>query len=135
MSTDQITLVIDQLRVLLEIVDRQTIVLIWIFTFVLRQSLWRQRGYDPSLLSLVVILLSFVLTPLVSTSEETQWGGPYVVRQSINNAGGAILGWLLMTPIILRMVPQLKNLDPTALEDEKKSDEDTPDNERGDRGD
>lgn len=69
--------------------DLHSVLLITLLTFLVRRTFWAAFHWLPSFLVWVPLLLSFLLTPYISTAEEVGWGGTYYIRACLFNGAVA----------------------------------------------
>ena len=97
--------------------DLHSVLLITMLTFLVRRTFWAAFHWLPSFLVWVPLLLSFLLTPYISTAEEVGWGGTYYIRACLFNGAVAVGVWLLVMPQVLKKWPALLKDDPTHTND------------------
>src|SRR5262245_38599349 len=89
--------------------DVQTVISIALLTRLLEISLlatwqpWKNFG------SWLPFLFSFLLTPLMSTSDEARWGGRYYYRAVMYNATGAVFFLYVVVPQLHALYGKWRN--------------------------
>lgn len=100
--------------------DVPTVILLVFLTFLIRRTLWAQLHMPAESIVWVSIALSFVLTPIMSTAAEAQWGGQFYIRAVLYNGTVSVALWLMVVPRLLKKWPQLLAKDPMEVPCEEK---------------
>lgn len=98
----------------LKAADLQVVLVVTLLTFMVRRTFWAAMDWPPGFVVWIPFLFSFLLTPVIGTTEEIQWGGKYYARACTQNGAVAMVVWLLVVPILVKKWPRLLKDDPTA---------------------
>lgn len=99
--------------------DTPTVLIIVLLTYLIHVTVWRRLHLWPEAIAWVPIILAFVLTPIMSFSEESGWGGKYLWQFSFRNGAVSFFAWRLA-------VPQLKKRWPALFEEGAESESEKP---------
>jgi hypothetical protein len=97
----------DGLLSFLAAADIHTVISIVLLTYLAQTTLWRHLKLWPEAIVWVPLLLSFVLTPVMSSSAEATWGGKWYWRAVIYNGGVGIFVWRVALPQLQKRWPTL----------------------------
>ena len=87
--------------------DAHTVILIVLLTYLAQGTLWKRFSLWPEMIVWLPLLLAVILTPLVSTAEEIQWGGKYARRAIFYNGGVSTMVWIVVLPLVKKRWPQV----------------------------
>jgi hypothetical protein len=85
--------------------DVGIVLTISLLMYMLRVGLWQRFHLWPTAINWTPFALSLVLTPLMSTTAEVQWGGPFFWRAVFFNGGMSLLVWHVFLPRAKRYWP------------------------------
>ena len=87
--------------------DAHIVIGIVLLTYLAQSTIWKRAGLWPELIGWLPLVLALFLTPLVSTAEESQWGGKYARRAIFYNGGVSTMVWLVVLPWVKKKWPQI----------------------------
>lgn len=88
-----------------EAADMGTVVSIAILTYLIQITLFTRLGWDHAIVW-VPFVLSFLLTPIMSTAEQTAWGGQFYYRAVVYNGGVGLFAWHVVLPQLRKRYPE-----------------------------
>ena len=91
--------------------DAHTVILIVFLTYLAQGTLWKRAALWPEAIIWMPLVLAFILTPIMSTAAESQWGGRWYYRAVMYNGGVGMLLWRVALPQLKKKWPQI--FDPT----------------------
>lgn len=101
------------LTTFLQAADVQTVVSIIVLTYALQITLWKRFHLWEEAVLWVPFILAALLTPIMSSAEETAWGGKYYYRAVIYNGGAGFFAWRVILPGLKSKYPQWFGEQPT----------------------
>lgn len=85
--------------------DVPTVISVAILTYLVQITLFTRLGLDHAIVW-VPFIWSFILTPIMSTAEQTQWGGQYYYRSVVYNGAVGLFVWHVVLPQLKKRYPQ-----------------------------
>lgn len=87
--------------------DMHTVFVITAIALLLKYYLWPYWRWPLAYLAFVPLALSFVITPLMSSTAEVQWGGQWFFRQAFYNGVVSEIWFHVGLPYCYRKWPHL----------------------------
>lgn len=88
-------------------VDVHTVFVIIVLSSLLKYFLWPHWKWPIAYLAFIPFLLSFVITPAMSLTDEVWWGGKYFYRAALYNGTASEVAFHVFLPHLQKKWPSL----------------------------